>query len=324
MGGPIAGTLRMGRLLGIELRVHVWFLYLYGVLVVGTALFADPRNSLVTRLAVVSSILLLLALLVLLHEYGHSLVARRFGIQVIDITLWPLGGMARMAEIPEDSRTEGLVAAAGPAVNFVLAGLGYVVLKSLTGSFDLTVLSRNPSHSGTPFEPAILLSVFIFINLVMGTFNLIPAFPMDGGRILRAFLGRKGDYLGATERAVAVGRVCAYLMVFGFFLGGGCMLPVIGLYVLYAGSRELWSMRIKHARASGATGAEHPFSDFVRGRGSIFGGPAEQAPHGPSSEDPGATAFPPTGEASDGGFSDEDIERLEKFRGRLRRPDDDA
>ncbi|MBK7641577.1 MAG: site-2 protease family protein [Planctomycetes bacterium] len=236
------GSIKIGSILGITLRLHILLLVLFGVLIVGGQ---DP---------------LIYAILfgcVLLHELGHSLVALAFGIRVVDITLWPLGGMARMSRIPESTLIEGLIALAGPAVNFLLAGLGH-----LAGGVW-----------GGPFA---------FVNLLMGLFNLLPAFPMDGGRLLRALLGSNGRWLLATERAVRIGRWFAVLLCvagvtgFGPWLAPNLALPLVGIFVWYSGSQELAAVRARHA----------------------------DRPSSPVS---------PTA-----GFSDEEIEALERFRGRIR------
>ena len=117
-------SIRIGSVFGITIRVHILFLVLIGLLVL---LASNPTAVLVG--------VLLLFTLVFLHELGHSLMAKHFGIDVLDITFWPLGGMARMSEIPEDSRVEGWIAIAGPAVNFALASIGLVVLL-LTSGFE--------------------------------------------------------------------------------------------------------------------------------------------------------------------------------------------
>ncbi|MCB0000786.1 MAG: site-2 protease family protein, partial [Anaerolineales bacterium] len=189
----------------------------------------------------------------LLHELGHSIVAQSFGIRVLDITFWPLGGMARMSQIPENSRIEGLIAIAGPAVNFVLAGasLTFLLLPGIAGSAvgDLAL-------------------VFLLFNVALGGFNLIPAFPMDGGRVLRAILGRKGDWVRATEGAVRVGRFFALLMFLSFFVTWNPVLPLIALFVWWTGQQELLAVRLRHATAG--FGPFGPFGAF----GNFAGGPA--------------------------------------------------
>jgi Zn-dependent protease len=215
----------------------------------------------------------------LLHELGHSLVARRFGIRVLDITLWPLGGMARMSEMPESSRIEGLIAAAGPAVNFVLAAIAvpvWLMLMTLTGA---SVVARD------------LTAYFILINLVLGIFNLVPAFPTDGGRILRALIARDTDWLTATRRAVFVGRVFAAILGVLGIAFGNVMLALVAVWLWWMGSIELAGVRARHAGAV----------------------------HVPAGEFAAAAVEPPVvTRPGQGHFSDDDIERLERYRGRLR------
>jgi Zn-dependent protease len=214
----VNGSIKIGSVFGITLRLHVLLLVMYAVLV-----FKTEVSPLV---------LLILSGCVLLHELGHSLVALAHGIRVVDITLWPLGGMARMTQIPESTRIEGLIAIAGPAVNFLLAALGFLAW----------------TLSGAPFEGG-LLEWFIGANVLMGLFNLLPAFPMDGGRLLRAFLGRKGNWLAATEQAVGFGRVLALLLcVLGLVrFPELLMLPLIGVFVWWSGAQELAVVRARHA-----------------------------------------------------------------------------
>lgn len=126
---------------------------------------------------------------VVLHELGHALAARRYGIGTAHITLYPFGGVAAIERMPEDPDEETVIALAGPAVNFVLAALaGWAWLA--TGS--------------------VFALGFVWMNLGMGLFNLLPAFPMDGGRVLRATLARRMGFLPASRLAVRVGRVFAW------------------------------------------------------------------------------------------------------------------
>jgi len=297
-------SFKIGNAFGIPVRIHATFLVLVYVL----WLLAD-RPDLALGLTGMSFGC------VLLHELGHSLVARNFGLRVADITLWPLGGIARMSEIPENSRIEGLIAIAGPAVNFGLAGL------ALLGLVAGRALGLEP---GAFTEQA--LEVFLLVNLLQGGFNLLPAFPMDGGRLLRAFLGRKKDWLRATETAVRVGRIVALLLLIGALLwmrqGQGkspCILLLIPLFIWFEGTRELWSVRLRH----GAT----PF-----GAGFGFGpsAPAPGAPPAPAPP-PSAAEAGPRGVARrpllwqkrdprTGGFNEDQVRWLEAYRGRLRPP----
>lgn len=305
------GSIHIGNAFGIPVRIHATFLLLlYGVVL----LTDDPLKIL--------GLLVLVFGCVLLHELGHSLVARGFGLRVADITLWPLGGIARMSEIPENSRIEALIAIAGPAVNFALAGLA--VLGLTAGSaFGLDSDSA----------PGRFLWFFLVANLMQGGFNLVPAFPMDGGRLLRAFLGRKRDWVRATETAVRVGRwvaVLLFLLSVTFLVqrGGFCAMPLVAVFIWFEGARELWSVRLRH-------GLSPLGGRFAASFGAPFGArEAEAGPAGappPPSEDeplePGQARRPRTWrerQASQGGFSEEEIRWLESQRGPLRRPPDES
>ena len=246
----------IGRVFDIEIRVHYLFPLILAFLVM------TSESPLMAFLMV-----MMLFGVVFLHELGHSLVAQSFEIQVLDITFWPLGGMARMAELPEKPRVEGLVAIAGPAVNGVLftGGLLFHFI------FGLELIANS------------VAGYFVAINLMMGLFNLIPAFPMDGGRILRAWLARKRDWVDATELAVHIGRAFALgMIVFGYWLTGGCIMPLIGAWVWWMGARELWYVRMRHKARS---------------------------------------AYESTmwqGDEASGGLSPEDLQDLEQYRGQLK------
>jgi len=169
-------SLKIGRIRGIDLRVHVTFLFI-------VALFAFQyrdfgSNGWQGALFGLLYVLLLFACVVL-HELGHSLVAQRFGVKVRDITLWPIGGVARMEEIPRKPGQELLVAIAGPAVNFVIAAILGTVLIGLFAVGALGDIMRLPELMSQPSWETLLLYLFA-TNLGLGLFNLIPAFPMDG------------------------------------------------------------------------------------------------------------------------------------------------
>ncbi len=167
--------------------------------VAGIDVFLHPTFFLILLLpGVAENLPLVLALFgcVLLHEYGHALTARRFGIDTLDITLYPIGGVARLVRMPRAPGAELLIALAGPAVNFAIAAGLFVVL-SLGGS---AVLGS--------FASFFLLQLLV-MNLVLACFNLIPAFPMDGGRVLRALLSGWIGRGQATSVAASIGRALA-------------------------------------------------------------------------------------------------------------------
>lgn len=316
----------IGRLFGIQLRVHILFVYLSA----GFILLGASKGSGITAAAFLG----MLVVLVLLHELGHARVAQHFGVTVVDIVLWPLGGMARMSALPEEPRVEGLVAIAGPLVNLTLAALGSLGLL-LIDQLQLIELTEQLEQVH-PLEGQLvglqsILALFVMANLMLGLFNLIPAFPMDGGRILRAFLGRKRSWLEATEGAVKVSRFVAVMMIIGSFLlpRSSCMLPLIGLYVLFEGTRELWMTRLRHAGGGafmpgGAAGpGTGPGIDLT----ALFRRAREAQRRGDAGDPPGQGGLPGQGverePRASGGFSDEDVRDLERFRGRLKRPEDE-
>jgi Zn-dependent protease len=286
------GSLRLGSVFGITIRVHALLLVLIAfVLIQAEDLFAA------------AALITILSAIVLLHELGHSVVAQSFGIRVVDITLWPLGGMARMSQIPESPKVEGLIAVAGPIVNFILAAIAAIVYVAQGWSAD--------EHARVQELAWYMLS----INVLMGLFNLIPAFPMDGGRILRAFLGRSGDWVSATAAAVRIGRLFAGLIaivgVVGLLFvpgmaGNGLVFLLIAAFVWFTGAQELMAVKLRHGvvELGGLADIAMRAADWSSRSGA-----------GARSE-----ARPETQDDAHGarGYSQEEIERLERFKGRLR------
>ncbi|MCC7168824.1 MAG: site-2 protease family protein [Planctomycetes bacterium] len=206
----------VGRVFGIPIRLHVVFLLLFAVLAAQT--YATDGGAAAAQFAMQFS---LVFLFVLLHELGHCVVAQSFGIHVLDITLWPLGGLARLSTFPRSARVEFAVAVAGPAVNFALAVLCLLLERAL------------PQLSEW-------LDFAFWINCVMGGFNLIPAFPLDGGRVFRAALARELDWLAATRVAVRVARGLAIvLFLAGIAAPGAFSLVLIAAFVFVSAGSEL-------------------------------------------------------------------------------------
>src|SRR5262249_50827241 len=140
---------------------------------------------------------------VTLHEFGHILMARRFGVRTPDVILLPIGGVARLERIPEEPKQELLIAVAGPAVTLLIAAVLYIALR----------VSGTPVSSGTlDLENGSFAARIMVMNLLLLAFNLIPAFPMDGGRVLRALLATRVGLVRATRAAAAVGQVLAVVM----------------------------------------------------------------------------------------------------------------
>jgi Zn-dependent protease/CBS domain-containing protein len=222
---------RIGTFAGIGVYVHATFLIL-----IAWVAFAHWQVS-QSVAAVVMGVAFILALFacVVLHEYGHALTARRFGIRTRDITLLPIGGIARLERMPADPRQELWVALAGPAVNVVIAFLLFVALRITGTAAPLDTITMT---GGAFFERLMVINVFLAV------FNLLPAFPMDGGRVLRALLAIRMDYARATQVAASVGQGMALL--FGFVgLFTNPFLVFIALFVWIGAGQEATMTQMK-------------------------------------------------------------------------------
>lgn len=214
----------LGVFLGIEVRIHATFLLL--LLWFGITNWVSTGSA-SQGLAVVAFIIVLF-LCVVLHEYGHALAARRYGIETRDITLLPIGGVARLEKMPEDPRQELVVAIAGPAVNIVIAALLFAIL-ALSGRLPA------PDELAT-YQPS-LFDQLLYANIFLVLFNAVPAFPMDGGRVLRALLALRFEYSRATRWAANLGQAFALLFaLLGLF--GNPLLIFIGIFVWIGASAE--------------------------------------------------------------------------------------
>ncbi|HEU0012688.1 MAG TPA: site-2 protease family protein [Longimicrobium sp.] len=215
-------SLRVARMGATEIKIHLTFVLLLALVAVAYA--ADGGAA-----AAVDAVLFVLLLFgsVLLHELGHVAAARRYGIDTPDITLLPIGGVARMRRLPRDPRQELVVSLAGPAVTLAIAAASFALARAGTPGGMLR-------PDAEPWR--VLADRFFTANVVLLVFNLLPAFPMDGGRVLRALLALRMDYVRATRAAAAVGQGFAAL----FGLAGLLVSPllvVIAVFV-YVGARQ--------------------------------------------------------------------------------------
>lgn len=205
-------SLKLGKWFGIEVNLHVTFLLLIGFLALTG--FAATRDA--GAVAGNIGFLLALFLCVLLHEFGHALAARRYGIPTKDITLLPIGGVARLERMPTDPKQELVVALAGPAVNVVIA----LALLPIVVASNVAFVER-----------------LFATNLLLVAFNLIPAFPLDGGRVLRAGLAMKLNYATATNTAAKIGQ--GFAVVFGIIgLFTNPFLILIAVFIWFGAAGE--------------------------------------------------------------------------------------
>jgi len=227
-------SLKLGRFFGINVFVH-WSFWLLPLWVVLYHRFDADAAPLGMQLALLASVFAC----VVLHEYGHALTARRFGIRTQDITLYPIGGVARLDRMSERPWEEFFIAVAGPLVNVAIA----VVLGTVTAAGSLFV----PGFLDHPV--GMYLVLLTALNGMLVLFNLLPVFPMDGGRVLRSLLSIPMGLLPATRVAVAVSSVAAFLgvsltLAYAVFQQQmfNPMLILIGLFVFWAGQQELWAL----------------------------------------------------------------------------------
>ncbi len=183
--------------------------------------------------------------IVLIHELFHSLMALHYKIPVQKITLTPIGGIASI-EVPEDPKKEYLVSLAGPFSNMIFFALFFLAANAL--NVPLKGLTWYFQGGGIDLmDPSSLLSGLMWLNFVLGAFNLLPGFPMDGGRIFRAVLAFRMDYVKATQIAVNVGKVIAVGIALWGLAMGNLFTVVIAIFLFFAGGQELQILRIKHA-----------------------------------------------------------------------------
>jgi len=223
LGRILTFCFHLGRAVGIDVRVH-WSFFAAPMYI-----FWEFRALGLPTVSLLIILMLAVYACILLHEFGHALAARCFGVSTVDIIITPIGGLARLVRMPLKPVQELLITVAGPAVNLVIAGLFCVFLywtkqpMALTGNGDQIVAF-----------PQLLM----WANLVLFLFNLIPAFPMDGGRILRSSLSIFFGHSQATRMAVIVGKIFAIVFFIASFYLGNFWLGVVGVFVFLAAGTE--------------------------------------------------------------------------------------
>ncbi|MEZ4388222.1 MAG: site-2 protease family protein [Candidatus Krumholzibacteriia bacterium] len=242
-------SLHLGSFRGIAVYVHATFFLLL-------AFWAYTGwTAMGTAAAALVSVLFIVAVFgcVLLHEFGHALMAARFGIPTRDIVLYPIGGVARLERMPREPARELWVALAGPAVNVAIAAVLFLWLE-LSGA--LVPLSRMGSVHG-PFLERLML-----VNVGLVLFNLVPAFPMDGGRVMRALLALRLPYVQATTIAARTGQLLALLFAAAGLFTSSPMLVLIAVFVWMAAGAELRHVQVQSAL--GGVPLQHVMQTDVR------------------------------------------------------------
>lgn len=240
----MGGSLRIARIAGIDIKLHFTFIF---VILLGASQWSHFGSR-----GVLFGVLLTLLVFasVTLHELGHSFVAKAYGIPVRDITLTPLGGIAQLGARPKTPGQELLVAVAGPAVNVVLA-FGLALFSSWRWGLDLSFWPRwivEMSRLEHPNQMT-LVGLLSLSNLFLVAFNLLPALPMDGGRVFRALLTWPLGIERATRWAALVGRLFAVGFVILGVLGQNLVLGLIGVFVFVAAGAEVRSVRMERVLA---------------------------------------------------------------------------
>ena len=233
-------SLKLFRVKGIDIKVHltfvlilVWAAYRWGI-GLGAGTTGAVFGIVVT---------LLLFVCVTLHELAHSLIAMRYGVTVRDITLLPIGGLAQMEKVPEKPAEELRMSLAGPMTNLVIAVVLIAIclpfnIRSTVGIGELYQMLSSVSWRG-------LVAYLVTANIALGLFNLVPAFPMDGGRVLRAFLAMRMDYVKATAWAVNIGQGLAWLLGLYGVMSGSWTLAIIAVFIYMGAGQEGRMVEVK-------------------------------------------------------------------------------
>jgi Zn-dependent protease len=220
----VNSSLSLGKIAGIKVSIHWTFLILLAWIVYVNYQVGGTPQELLWSIVYVLSIFVC----VVLHEYGHALTARKFNIGTRDITLYPIGGIASLESIPKKPREELLVALAGPAVNVVIAAVLFPFI-------DRSLIFESAGF--TQINASNFLTSFVTVNIWLVLFNMIPAFPMDGGRVFRALLAFKLERVKATRIAAALGQFLAFcFMLLGLY--SNPFLIVIGIFIFISAQAE--------------------------------------------------------------------------------------
>jgi len=231
--GTMSWSITIARVAGSEIRIHLTFLLLLAWIGIAQYLAGGADAAVDTILFVVA-----VFACVALHELGHALAARRYGISTPDITLLPIGGLARLSRLPEKPSEEVVIAIAGPLVNVGIAAILIVIFGAQLEPASMAEI-ENPTYG--------FATRLAFVNVLLVLFNLIPAFPMDGGRVLRALLAVRLGRRKATELAAQIGQALAFGFGFLGLIGGNVILVFIAIFVYLAAAAEAGQVGLMEA-----------------------------------------------------------------------------
>jgi Zn-dependent protease/CBS domain-containing protein len=230
----MGGSFKIGRFSGIDVKVHWTFLLLLAYFAfIGYRASGSLLGALTDTVTIVA-----LFICVLLHEFGHSLVAQRLGLEIHSITLLPLGGVSNLESLPEKPSDEVKITLAGPLVNVVLAPIFFGVAILFGG------VPRMPADLFTGIGSVGQFFFYLgYLNIVLALFNLIPAFPLDGGRILRALLATRLEAVRATDISSRVGQLFAFAFFLIGLLGGNFLLALVAVFIFFGATGEAQMVR---------------------------------------------------------------------------------
>lgn len=240
-------SLKIGKIIGIPIKIHFSFIFILAIFAWALSLntisifgftigFGGLPISTIQQLILSTVTAVLIFVCVLLHELGHSYITQKYGIKVNSITLFVFGGISQSDEIPEEPKKEMKIAITGPMISLLLGGFFYLIFFFIK-PYSTTIIMDSI---------VVVFGSLSFYNIILAGFNLVPAFPIDGGRVLRAAFALKMDYQKATRNAVRIGKVFAVAMaIFGFFYN--FWLILIAIFIFFGASQEEKSIKISMA-----------------------------------------------------------------------------
>lgn len=227
-------SFKIGRAFGIELRIHVTF---FLIIVWAAYIWGVGYNRGLAGAFYGALLISLLFICVVIHELSHSRMAQHYGAEVSSITLLPIGGVSLLKSMPEDPRKELWVTIVGPFSNIVIAVLLALVLAAIPGKANVETVEQAVDVI-TSVSLQGLVTYLLFINILLALFNLLPAFPLDGGRVLRSILARRMSYVKATRAAVTAGQVFAFALGIAGLLMGAWLWILIAVFIYMGAEQE--------------------------------------------------------------------------------------